>query len=39
MNPAGRIPSLRTEIDCLRRDEGFFVDRPLELRVLAMVGE
>ena len=36
---AGSIPALRTEIDRLRREAGFFVDRPLELRVLAMVGE
>lgn len=36
---SGAIPSLRAEIDSLRRDAGFFVDRPLEARVLAMVGE
>jgi hypothetical protein len=30
---------LRAEIDKLRRDAGFFVDRALEVRVLAMVGE
>jgi uncharacterized protein len=36
---SGSILSLRVEIDKLRRDAGFFVDRPLELRVLAMVGE
>lgn len=36
---AGSIASLRTVIDKLRRDAGFLVDRPLELRVLAMVGE
>jgi predicted nucleic acid-binding protein len=36
---AGSISSLRTEIDRLRCDAGFFVDRPLELQVLAMVDE
>ena len=36
---AGSIASLHTEIEKLRRDAGFFVDRPLEARVLALVGE
>lgn len=36
---SGAIPSLRAEIERLRREAGFFVDRPLEARVLAMVGE
>lgn len=36
---SGSIPSLRAEIDKLRRDAGFFVDKSLELRVMAMVGE
>jgi len=36
---SGSIPSLSVEIDKLRRDAGFFVDRPLELRLLAMGGE
>jgi predicted nucleic acid-binding protein len=36
---SGAIPSLQAEIHKLRRDAGFFVDRALELRVLAMVGE
>jgi predicted nucleic acid-binding protein len=36
---SGAIPSLRAEIDRLRRDAGFFVARPLEIRVLAIVGE
>lgn len=36
---SGSIPSLRAEIDKLRRDAGFFVDKALESRVLAMVGE
>ncbi len=36
---SGAIPSLRAEIDRLRRDAGFYVDRPLEARLLASVGE
>lgn len=36
---SGSISSLRAEIDKLRQDAGFFIDRPLELRVLAMVDE
>lgn len=35
----GSIASLHNEIDKLRRDAGFFVDKALESRVLAMVGE
>ncbi|MBL9160825.1 MAG: hypothetical protein JNJ70_25325 [Verrucomicrobiales bacterium] len=35
----GSISSLRNEIEKLRRDAGFFVDRDLETRVLAMVAE
>ena len=36
---SGAIPSLQAEIHKLRRDAGFFVDRPLERRVLGIVGE
>ena len=36
---AGSIASLRDEIDRLRRDAGFFVDKALESQVLARVGE
>jgi uncharacterized protein len=36
---SGSVPSLRSEIEKLRRDAGFFVDKSLETRVLAMVGE
>ena len=36
---ATAIPSLRAEIEKLRRAAGFFVDRSLETRVLAMAGE
>ena len=35
----GSISSLRREIEALRRDARFFVDRRLEARVLALVGE
>lgn len=35
----GRIESLAVEIARLRRDAGFFVDRALEARALAIVGE
>lgn len=35
----GAILSMKAEIDKLRRDAGFFVDKPLEARVLAAVGE
>lgn len=33
------IPALRPEIEKLRRDAGFFVDRRLEARVLTMASE
>jgi len=36
---AGVLPSLRNEIEALRREAGFFIDPALELRVLTMVGE
>lgn len=36
---AGAIDSRRAEIDSLRRVAGFFVDRALEARVLALAGE
>jgi predicted nucleic acid-binding protein len=36
---SGSVSSLRREIEALRQDAGFFVDKGLETRVLAMVGE
>ncbi len=36
---SGSVSSLRREIERLRRDAGFFVDKALETRVLVMVGE
>lgn len=36
---SGSISSLRTEIDKLRQEAGFFIARPLEPQVLAIVGE
>jgi len=36
---AGRIPSLKTEIDLLRKECRFFVAEALELRLLHQVGE
>jgi uncharacterized protein len=36
---SGSLSSLRGEIETLRRDAGFFVDKALESRVLGMVGE
>jgi predicted nucleic acid-binding protein len=36
---SGSLSSLRSEIETLRRDAGFFVDKALESRVLGMVGE
>ena len=36
---SGSVSSLRSEIETLRRVAGFFVDKDLETRILAMVGE
>lgn len=36
---SGSVSSLRIEIETLRRVAGFFVDKDLETRILAMVGE
>jgi predicted nucleic acid-binding protein len=36
---SGSVTSLRAEVDRLRRDAGFFVDRALEARVFTIVGE
>jgi predicted nucleic acid-binding protein len=36
---SGSVSSLRREIERLRRDAGFFVDKALETRVLVTVGE
>ncbi len=35
----GRVQSLSAEIERLRREAGFFVDRRLEAQALAMAGE
>ena len=36
---AGLLPSLRTEIDRLRSEAGFFVDQEIERFILSQVGE
>jgi predicted nucleic acid-binding protein len=35
----GMLPNLRSEIDCLRAEAGFFVDAEIERFILSQVGD